>query len=59
NCVVQPGPAPRFLGTPSEVRRAAPARGQHGGAALREWGFDDAAIAQLRAQGLGFAEEQP
>ncbi|AVA34154.1 alpha-methylacyl-CoA racemase [Cupriavidus metallidurans] len=57
--VVQPGPAPRFLGTPSEVRHAAPARGQHGGAALREWGFDDAAIAKLRAQGLGFVEAQP
>ncbi|MNN46411.1 crotonobetainyl-CoA:carnitine CoA-transferase [compost metagenome] len=51
--VVQPAPAPRFLGTPSEVVRSAPARGQHGAAALRDWGFDDDGIAQLQAMGLG------
>lgn len=52
--VVQPGPAPRFLGTPSEVTRAAPKRGEDGRDALRDWGFDDDAIARLRGQGLGF-----
>ncbi|WP_029050029.1 CoA transferase [Cupriavidus sp. amp6] len=51
--VVQPAPAPRFLGTPSEVLRGAPERGQHGAAALRDWGFDSDGIAQLRAMGLG------
>lgn len=52
--VVQPGPAPRFLGTPSEVTRSAPKRGEDGRDALRDWGFDDDAIARLRGQGLGF-----
>ncbi|AGW89662.1 MULTISPECIES: CaiB/BaiF CoA transferase family protein [Cupriavidus] len=55
--VVQPGPAPRFLGTPSEVVRPAPQRGQHGAAALRDWGFDDADVARLQALGLGFRPE--
>ncbi len=55
--VVQPGPAPRFLGTPSEVVRPAPQRGQHGGAALRDWGFDDADVARLQALGLGFTQQ--
>ena len=52
--VVQPGPAPRFLGTPSEVRGPAPRRGQHGAEALRDWGFDAAAVGRLQALGLGF-----
>lgn len=52
--VVQPGPAPRFLGTPSEVRGPAPRRGQHGADALRDWGFDAEAVASLQALGLGF-----
>ncbi|CAG9187133.1 CaiB/BaiF CoA transferase family protein [Cupriavidus pinatubonensis] len=52
--VVQPAPAPRFLGAPSEVRGAAPQRGQHGADALRDWGFDGNAVARLRALGLGF-----
>ncbi|CAG2146632.1 Succinyl-CoA--L-malate CoA-transferase beta subunit [Cupriavidus yeoncheonensis] len=52
--VVQPGPAPRFLGTPSEVRGPAPSRGQHGAEALRDWGFDAEAVARLQALGLGF-----
>nr|WP_315598637.1 CaiB/BaiF CoA-transferase family protein [uncultured Cupriavidus sp.] len=55
--VVQPAPAPRFLGTPSEARRGATTRGQYGGAALRDWGLDDADIARLRGLGLGFIEE--
>ncbi len=52
--VVQPGPAPRFLGTPSAVPGSAPERGQHGAAALRDWGYDAAGLARLQEQGLGF-----
>ncbi|MGE8065257.1 CaiB/BaiF CoA transferase family protein [Pseudomonas sp. NPDC089569] len=55
--VVQPGPAPRFLGTPSTQPRPAPRRGEHGAAALRDWGFDSTAIQRLQAQGLGFMPE--
>lgn len=55
--VVQPGPAPRFLGTPSEINGPAPARGEHGGAALRDWGFDAQAVARLRELGLGFRQD--
>jgi alpha-methylacyl-CoA racemase len=51
--VIQPGPAPRFSATPSALPRRAPARGEHGEAALRDWGFDHTAIARLQAQGLG------
>jgi len=47
-------PAPRFSGTPSALPRPAPARDGHGGAALRDWGFDEAAINRLQARGLGF-----
>lgn len=52
--VVQPVPAPRFLGTPSAHPKPAPARGEHGLQALRDWGFDAAAIERLRESGLGF-----
>jgi alpha-methylacyl-CoA racemase len=52
--VVQPVPAPRFLSTPSATPRPAPQRGEHGGEALRDWGFDSAAIERLRELGLGF-----
>ncbi|WP_053119721.1 CaiB/BaiF CoA-transferase family protein [Pseudomonas sp. P1.31] len=52
--VVQPVPAPRFLSTPSATPRPAPQRGEHGGEALRDWGFDIAAIERLRELGLGF-----
>jgi alpha-methylacyl-CoA racemase len=55
--VVQPVPAPRFLGTPSAQPRPAPGRGERGGEALRDWGFDAAAIERLRAQGLSFQPE--
>ncbi len=53
--VVQPGPAPRFSNTPSALPRRAPARGEEGEAALRDWGFDTAAVGRLVARGLGFA----
>ena len=51
--VMQPGPAPRFSATPSALPTTAPARGERGGAALRDWGFDAQAIDRLQAQGLG------
>jgi alpha-methylacyl-CoA racemase len=49
--VVQPGPAPRFEGTPSSIRRPPPNPGQHGDEALVEWGVDREAIAKVRATG--------
>jgi alpha-methylacyl-CoA racemase len=52
--VVQPGPAPRFSETPSNIAGPAPRRGEHGLAALHDWGFDEQAVARLRASGLGF-----
>lgn len=52
--VMQPGPAPRFSATPSALPKPAPARGQHGAAALRDWGFDEIALDRLREHGLGF-----
>jgi len=51
--IVQPAPAPRFSRTPGQIRGGPPPRGGHGGDALRDWGFDDAAIARLRALGVG------
>ena len=54
NDVVQPAPAPRFLGTPSGEPHPAPQRGEFGAAALRDWGFDAPEIERLRLQGLGF-----
>ena len=38
---------------PRPYRAAPPARGEHGAAALRDWGFDADAIARLQQQGLG------
>ncbi len=55
--VTQPGPAPRFSRTPGGVRRAPPERGQGGREALADWGFDDAAVAALAGNGLGFKEK--
>jgi len=52
--VMQPTPAPRFSATPSALPNPAPTRGQHGEAALRDWGFDEAQVKRLRDQGLGF-----
>ncbi|EIN01981.1 alpha-methylacyl-CoA racemase [Paraburkholderia hospita] len=55
--VVQPAPAPRFSTTPSRIDGPAPQRGQGGLRALRDWGFDDAAIERMAACGLGFESE--
>jgi len=54
--VVQPAPAPRFLGTPSQVPKPAPRRGEHGDDALRQWGFGPSDISRLRELGVGFVE---
>jgi alpha-methylacyl-CoA racemase len=53
--VKQPAPAPRFSRTPGMVRGKPPERGEGGGAALADWGFDVAAVEKLRSLGLGFA----
>jgi alpha-methylacyl-CoA racemase len=49
--IVQPAPAPRFLGTPTQVQ-APPARiGEHTDAVLRDWGFAADDIAGLHRSG--------
>ena len=50
--VVQPAPAPRFDRTPAPPPRAAPALGTHTEELLAEAGYDAAAVAALRAQGV-------
>jgi len=49
--VVQPAPAPRFVGTPGAIRRPPPHPGQYGDEALADWGLDGAEVAELRASG--------
>ena len=49
--VVQPGPAPRFEGTPSSIQRPPPNPGQHGDEALADWGIEPEAIAKVRSAG--------
>jgi len=51
--IVQPAPAPRFSRTPGAVGGAPPERGEGARAALREWGFDAAAIERLQGLGAG------
>ena len=49
--IKQPGPAPRFLGTPTRVQ-SPPARvGEHTDAILRDWGFTASEIAALHSAG--------
>ena len=50
--VVQPAPAPRFSRTPAALPRPAVAAGAHSDEILGAAGFDAAAIAALRAQGV-------
>jgi alpha-methylacyl-CoA racemase len=50
--VVQPAPAPRFDRTPAGTPRGAPAVGAHSDEVLGEAGYDTAAIAALRAEGV-------
>ena len=52
--VTQPAPAPRFSRTPGAIGGPPPERGSGGRAALADWGFADAEIAALQAQGAGF-----
>jgi alpha-methylacyl-CoA racemase len=49
--VMNPAPAPRFSETPSELRSAPPAPGQHTAQALRDWGFSEREIDALRGAG--------
>jgi alpha-methylacyl-CoA racemase len=49
--VVNPAPAPRFSETPSELRSAPPAPGQHTAQALRDWNFSDHEIETLKNKG--------
>jgi alpha-methylacyl-CoA racemase len=49
--VVQPAPAPRFLGTPSRVQQPPARTGEHTDAILRDWGFSAAEITRLHAEG--------
>ncbi len=54
--IAQPAPAPRFSRTPGAVRRTPPERGQHGRAALADWGFSPAQIDALAKLGAGFTD---
>jgi alpha-methylacyl-CoA racemase len=47
----QPAPAPRFSRTPGSVARAPVVPGTDTDAALTDWGFDAATIAELKEQG--------
>jgi alpha-methylacyl-CoA racemase len=49
--IAQPAPAPRFLGTPSQVQRPPARIGEHTGAVLKDWGFSSGEIAQLHRSG--------
>jgi crotonobetainyl-CoA:carnitine CoA-transferase CaiB-like acyl-CoA transferase len=44
--------AARFEGTPAQIRRAAPALGEHSAELLAEVGYSAAEIAGLRADGV-------
>jgi len=52
--IAQPAPAPRFGRTPGGARHPPPERGEGGTDALRDWGFDAAAIEELGRLGLGW-----
>ena len=47
-----PGVVPKLSATPGTLRSPAPRLGEDGDAVLRELGFDEAAIAALRAKGV-------
>jgi alpha-methylacyl-CoA racemase len=49
--IPQPGPAPRFLGTPTRVQRPPARVGEHTDAILRDWGFSAGEIAELHRSG--------
>jgi alpha-methylacyl-CoA racemase len=49
--IKQPGPAPRFVGTPTRVPRPPARAGEHTDAILRDWGFAPEEIAALHRSG--------
>jgi alpha-methylacyl-CoA racemase len=49
--IMQPAPAPRFSRTPASVKGGPPVIGQHTSSTLRGWGFADAEIDSLIADG--------
>jgi alpha-methylacyl-CoA racemase len=49
--IAQPAPAPRFLGTPSQVQRPPARIGEHTDAVLKDWGFSADEIAALHHSG--------
>ncbi|HSF01818.1 MAG TPA: CoA transferase, partial [Solirubrobacterales bacterium] len=49
--VTQPAPAPRFSRSRPGIPRPPARRGEHTDEALRDWGFSDAEIAELRRAG--------
>ena len=49
--VVQPAPAPRFSRTPGAITRPPAGAGEHTEEALRDWGFEQAEIDELRLHG--------
>ena len=51
NGVTQPGPAPRFSRTPSKIQRPPARPGEHTEEALRDWGFANSDLDQLRKAG--------
>ena len=48
----QPGLVPKLSATPGAIRRAAPKLGEHTDEVLREAGYPDAEIAELRQKGI-------
>ncbi|MCE2986615.1 MAG: CoA transferase [Phenylobacterium sp.] len=49
--VTQPAPAPRFSKTPGAIQGPPPAIGAHDQEALRDWGFSEADVSALKANG--------
>jgi alpha-methylacyl-CoA racemase len=49
--IAQPAPAPRFLGTPSQVQRPPARIGEHTDVVLKDWGFSTDEIAALHRTG--------
>ncbi len=49
--VTQPAPAPRFSRTPGAIQGPPPAIGAHDQEALRDWGFSEADVSALKANG--------
>src|ERR1700726_3427756 len=49
--IAQPAPAPRFLGTPTQVQRPPARIGEHTDAILRDWGLSADEVAELHRTG--------